>query len=284
MIFYGGYSGNMKKLLVILMAALLICSLVSCNKKDDETVGDDNRVADEKVYGNFIYEINGDATCEITGFTYTGIKEIDVEIPEEIDSLTVTGIGADAFKAFKTVKSVKIPSSIEYIAQFAFYDCDAITTIVIPDSVKTIGVGAFWQCDNLTTVTLPQTLKSIENYTFMECKSLTGVILPEGLESIGNAAFWGCKALTEITVPTSVKDMGDAAFYLCESLNKATVLGDALGKDEVISEKETVEHKIGEIVFNSCSKDLIVVVTEGTAFASYAEANKYNVSFNVVAE
>lgn len=274
----------MKKLLVILMAALLVCSLVSCNKKDNDTAGDDNRVADEKVSGNFIYEINGDATCEITGFTYTGIKEIDVVIPEKIDDFDVTGIGADAFKAFKTIKSVALPASLEYIGQFAFYDCDAITTIVIPDNVETIGVGAFWQCDNLTTVKLSASLKAVDNYTFMECKSLTGVVFPEGLESIGDAAFWGCKSLTEITIPTSVKDMGDAAFYLCEGLKKATVLGDALGKDEVISEKETVEHKIGQIVFNSCAGDFMVVVTEGTEFAAYAEANKYNVTFNVVAE
>ena len=281
---------NMKKLFAILIAGLLACSLIACSKDDDKLTGDDNNViGEEMVYGEFTYDVNGEGTYEITGYTYTGTKPVDVVIPDVIttsDNQTraVTGIGDDAFKAMKTVRSVKIPDSILYIGQFAFYDCDAITSVEIPDSVTEIGVGAFSCCDKLATVKLPTGLKAIENSTFKDCIALTGVTLPEGLESIGEAAFWGCEAITEITVPTSVKDMGDAAFYLCKNLKKATVLGDALGKTEESEDGDKTEHTIGEIIFKSCADDLEVVVTEGTEFAKYAEDNKYNVTFNVVAE
>ena len=106
---------------------------------------------------------------------------------------------------------------------------------------------------------------------------MTGIALPEGLETIKDAAFWGCESLTEITVPTTVKDMGDAAFYECKGLKKATVLGSALGNAEIVGEgedAETVEHFIGEIVFNGCP-ELEIEWTEGTVFAEYAKANDY---------
>ena len=272
---------NMKKILAILLAALLACTIVGCKKDDTVATGDDdNKADDELVYENFTYAVNGEGTYEITGYTYAGVDFVDVVIPEAMpDGREVTGIGDDAFKAFKTIKSVTIPASITYIGQYAFYDCDEISTIVIPDSVTSIGMGAFENCNKLESVTLPAGLKEISDYTFRECKALMGVTLPETLESIGKAAFWGCISLTEITVPETVKDMGASAFYECTALKKATVLGSALGATEEDEEGNKTEHVIGEIVFHSCSADLVIEVTKDTAFAKYAEDNNYNVVF-----
>lgn len=275
----------MKKIFAILMAGLLACSLMGCKNDKDNVTDDGDKIVDEEmVYGKFTYAINGEGTYEITGFIHNEIGSVDVNIPDQIEGRDVTGIADDAFKAVKTVSSVTIPATIEYIGQFAFYDCDGISEIVLPDSVKKIGIGAFWGCDKLAKVTLPKELKVIEENTFKNCSVLTGIALPEGLLEIGDAAFWGCKSITEITVPETVTDMGSAAFYLCEKLEKATVLGEALGKTvEITNEKgkvETIEHTIGEIVFHGCAVDLEVVVTEGTEFAKYAADNDYNVIIN----
>ena len=291
---------NMKKIFALLMAGLLVCSLAACGKDGgkEEDTNKKNAADEEMVYEEFTYAINGEGTYEITGIIYNGVTPIDIEIPAKIVDRKVTGIAADAFKASKTIKSVTFESVkdeeteemvtyIQYIDEFAFYDCDAITEIVLPDSITEIGAGAFRGCDKLVSVKLPAGLKAIDDYTFMDCKALTGVVLPEGLESIGAAAFWGCDAITEIAVPASLKDMGDAAFYFCKNLKKATVLGEALGKAETIGEgedAEIVEHTIGEIVFKSCAADLVITVTEGTEFAKYANENKYSVVINVVAE
>ena len=272
---------NIKKILAILLAALLACTIVGCKKDDNVVNGDDeNKAGDELVFENFTYAVNGEGTYEITGYTYSGIDFVDVVVPATMpDGREVTGIGDDAFKAFKTIKSVTIPESVTYIGQYAFYDCDEITAIVIPESVTSIGMGAFENCDKLASVTLPAGLKEIDNYTFKACKALTGITLPETLESIGKAAFWGCTALAEITIPESVKDMGDAAFYECTALKKATVLGSALGATEEDEDGNKTEHVIGEIVFNSCAADLVIEVTKDTEFAKYAEDNNYSVVF-----
>ena len=265
----------MKKIFVILMAALLTCSLVACGNNDKIVLSDNNKVEDKLVYKNFVYTINEEGTYEIVGFDGTTPEAI--EIPSKIGEVEVTGIGDNAFMN-QPMKTVSIPDTVEYIGISAFRDCDELTAVQIPDSVKEIGVAAFYDCAKLTTVKLPAGLKKIEMVTFKNCKVLTGIVLPEGLETIEDAAFWGCKSLTEITIPTTVKDMGDAAFYECEGLKKATVLGSALGNVEIVvdenGKEHDVEHFIGEIVFNGCP-DLAIEWTEGTIFAEYAKANDY---------
>ncbi len=283
-----------KGISAILLAALLASAVIGCSKKDENTAGEDEGrdVVTEMVYENFKYAINGEGTYEITGYIYDVTKPqetlYDVVIPSQIDGREVTGIAKDAFKAFDTIKSVTIPEGITYIGQYAFFDCDEITAMVIPDSVTSIGIGAFEACDKLASVTLPKGLKTIEKNTFRDCLKLGNVALPETLESIGSAAFWNCDAITEVTIPETVKDLGDSAFYDCDALAKVTALGDALGKTEV---DETLEeddedrytyHPIGEIVFHSCHKDLVVTVTEGTEFAKYASDNKYTVDVKAV--
>ena len=266
----------MKKLFVILMAALLACSLVACGKDDKVVLSDDeNKLEDELVYKNFVYDVNGEGTYEIK--EYKGTEPASLEIPAKIGEVAVTGIGANAFIRSKSIEVI-IPNTIEYIGDSAFRDCDKLKSITIPDSVKSIGVGAFYECDALTTVKLSANLKVVEPITFKDCKVLTGIVLPTGLEAIEDAAFWGCAALTEITIPTTVKDMGDAAFYECKGLKKATVLGEALGSAETVGEgedAEVIEHNIGEIVFKGCHDDLAIEWTEGTVFAEYAKANDY---------
>ena len=292
---YGGFSMNIiKGISAVILAALLATAVMGCGKKNENTADEDGgrAVVDEMVYGSFKSAVSGEGTYEITGYVYDVTKPQealhDVVVPAEIDGRQVTGIAKDAFKALKVIKSVTIPEGITYIGQYAFFDCDEITSIVIPDSVTSIGIGVFENCDKLESVTLPKGLKTIEKNTFRECTKLGNVALPETLESIGSAAFWNCDSITEVTIPETVKDLGDAAFYECASLVKVTALGEALGKTEV---DETLEeddedrytyHPIGEIVFHSCHKDLVVTVTEGTEFAKYAIDSKYKVDVKAV--
>ena len=220
----------MKKLLALLLSGLLVLCLFGCGKDettDSENTGAaNNEVIDEYTYNDFKYIINEAGDYEITGYVYAGIELLDVIIPSEIEGRPVTGIGEDAFKACKNIKSVTIPSSITYINAYAFFDCDYITSIVIPESVKTIGMGAFENCDQLATVTLNTGLTDIADYAFQHCKVLTGLTLPEGLVTIGSGAFQDCVALTAITIPATVKSIGDAAFYRCSALAQVTYLAD----------------------------------------------------------
>ena len=273
---------NIKKIFAILLAAtLVLVAFVGCTQTQEDDSGANNKNNDEiLVYEDLTYAVNADGTYEITGYTYTGAEDKAVKIPETIDNRKVTGIKADAFKYNnKTITAIEIPSTVTYIGNYAFFDCDAIKSVVIPDSVVTIGQGAFQSCGSLESVTLPAGLKAIDRFTFLECKALKSITIPETVESIGASAFRNCESLTEVTIPASVKDLGDAAFYECVSLTKATVLGSALGLNEKDENGNVVKkHTIGEIVFHGCYTDpnatptLTISVTVDTPFANYVAA------------
>ena len=223
----------MKKLLAIILAALLLTSLVACSNKNEneaEEEENDNKIVTEYAEGDFLYDVNDDGNYKIIGYTYTGIEKKDVVIPATIgeDERAVTAIDADAFKALHNIQSVVIPESVLVIGAHAFYDCDFITNITIPASVTMIGAGAFENCSALETVTLNKGLLELGVGAFMNCEKLATITLPDGLMTIGAGAFKECNALTEITIPTSVIYLGDAAFYGCDLLEKVTALDGTL--------------------------------------------------------
>ena len=261
----------MKKIFAILLASLLLLTLFSCGNKGDDTTDSEQtaaqkEVVDEYVFENFKYTVNIKGDYEITGFIYGGIELLDVVIPAEINTRPVTGIGKDAFKAMKNIKSVKIPDTVGYISDYAFYDCDYITQITLPASLTTIGMGAFQDCDALVEIAMNDKLTAIGDYAFKGCDSLTDVALPESLLTIGDGAFTECGELLEITVPTGVTEIGDLAFADCENLADITVLGEV--------------ENIGKFVFNDCAEDAVFNTTPGTAFDTYAVENGYKEATN----
>ena len=61
----------------------------------------------------FIYQLLGDGTVEITGYTGSGG---DVVIPETIDGYTVSGIGDGAFCGCSTLETLVLPEGHEAVA------------------------------------------------------------------------------------------------------------------------------------------------------------------------
>ena len=153
--------------------------------------------------------ITGNITMDMESSTiiaYTGSAEYII-IPETIDGVAVTSIGADVFKN-KGLKSVSIPSRVTTIEANAFRDND-LTTLTIPNTVTSIGTGAFAN-NALTSVSIPNGVTGIEAGTFQD-NALTSVILPTSITRIGDSAFQS-NALASVTLPTSITRIGASAF------------------------------------------------------------------------
>lgn len=75
--------------------------------------------------------------------SYKG-NDVHLELPEGI-----TAIGAGAFMANDSIRSVHVPSSVIYIDSMAFGSCTALRTLNIPVSVEWIDEYAFAGCANL---------------------------------------------------------------------------------------------------------------------------------------
>lgn len=169
----------MKKFLVMVLAAMLICvGIISVSSAEKEL---------------YKYEELGNGNIKITSADKSITEAV---IPAEIDGHKVTAIG-----------------------EKAFYDCEALTNVVIPDTVTSVGYQAFCGCKNLISVTIPESVTEILANTFSFCFNLKEVNLPETLTSIGQYAFTNCYNLKSINIPDSVIDISEGAFSDCKSLS-----------------------------------------------------------------
>lgn len=184
------------------------------------------------------------ALQEISGFKdCTELKT--VYLP---DGLRV--IAAGCFGRCASLTNINFPSSLTYIGDSAFADCDLkqaiipsgvtiiqnfsfsgnsnLSDVVLPNTVTKIGKAAF-SGTNLTHITLPASLRqlgdietgrarsSVSYPVFGDCP-LVSITLPEGLTFIGSGTFSGCKFLSEVNLPESLIEIGPFAFSGCVSL------------------------------------------------------------------
>ena len=242
-------------------------------------------------YNSLTYSVNPDGkSCTITGVTD---DSTDIYIPGEINGLTVTAIGDDAFKFKSQIENVSIPDTVEYIGEKAFYNCYKIKELVIPDSVREIGKSALYNCNKLEKLTIPfvgshadgsgaghlgyifgtsayqnnnevvpYTLKSIvvtrgeaiPDYAFYDCDYVESISLPDSVTAIGESAFYGCYALTEMIIPDGVTAINDHTFSCCYQLAEIDI------PDGVQS--------IGEGAFYGCDALTEVIIPDGVTTIS----------------
>jgi hypothetical protein len=111
-------------------------------------------------------------TVTISKYTGPGGAVI---IPDTINGLPVTSIGAEAFKYFTSLTCVTIPDSVTSIGYDAFYGCTGLIGITIPDSITSIGNRAFAGCTGLTSITIPDSVTSIGEWAFYWCTGLNSI-------------------------------------------------------------------------------------------------------------
>lgn len=124
----------------------------------------------------YCYDVYGNAVVTHGDKKYTGKIKIPSEVKWNGKKKKVVEIGDYAFECCYELKSVSIPSSVNYIGRFAFLGCRNLESIIIPSSVNSIGISAFSECKALKdiycqAVNVPETHSSafdnspIENMT-----------------------------------------------------------------------------------------------------------------------
>jgi hypothetical protein len=88
----------------------------------------------------YTYITNIDNTISITGCTGIGGN---VTIPDTIDGLSVTGIGAGAFQHNSSLTNITIPASVISLGSLAFSDCTNLTEIHFPGNAPTADLTVF---------------------------------------------------------------------------------------------------------------------------------------------
>ena len=184
---------------------------------------------------------------------------------------------------------VVIPAGLVGIDRFAFFNCSSVTSVKIPESVSYIHETAFYGCSGLKDkdgfviirgvlhyyagpggdVVIPETVTSIGGGdgifmvgvgyigAFANCSKMTSVTIPERVTSIGNAAFYRCSGLTSITIPDSVTGLGSKKLFDgCTGLKRIRLPNHpnymfSISKGLVSDCRELEEINIPEFISNS---------------------------------
>ena len=240
----------MKKLLAILLAALMVFAFAACNKKDGIENNDDELYRDKTVIvdheslngvDTFYYENVDSETVIIVGFSTTNDKKHDIKIPAYFvnnggeNPLRVVGIGQEAFNYSSSVGTLIFPTEADYlatdarfdmsqhtftIADYALRECVSLKTLNLPAYVTEIGARAFYGCVSLETITIAEgsKLASIGDGAFMNCGALKGIELPGSVQTVGVGAFLECSALASVVINEGTLSIANQAFQNCKAL------------------------------------------------------------------
>ena len=204
----------------------------------------------EPVYEDFTYH------SSLTSVVITGYKgtETEIAIPEKINGVKVSGIGAGAFE-YSDIVSVTIPESVREIGAGAFANCTLLErvnselsgTAEIPSGVRSLGSYAFAGCTSLTSLTggSPSLVTYVSAFSW--CTSLKNIDLTAKV--LQNDSFSGCTALESVSLHGT--ETIAYAFECCPVLRKielgsglkGLMLGDLPALEELVihSSKEEFE-------------------------------------------
>ena len=225
--------------------------------------------SDVTLIAKWLSYVNVSSNGAITGLSPYGKTQSEIVIPHEINGISVTSIGSEAFRGCTNLTSVTIPNSVTSIGDWAFYDCTRLKSVTIPNSVTSIGEMAFGICTGLTSITIPDSVTSIGGDAFWCCTGLAAVHITDlaawckidfyifqwGVEyessnPLGHAhnLYLNGNLVTDLVIPDSVMSINDAAFFGCTSLTSVTI------PDGVTS--------IGSAAFYGCSSLTSVTIPD----------------------
>lgn len=183
--------------------------------------------------------------------------------------------------------SYTIPSSVNQIADNAFYNCFGLTNISIPNSVINIGINSFTGCSELTTIYLPSSVKTIELNAFDECYKLSefmvdnlntnycsenGILLNKDKTIL---LLVGKNKSGNITIPSTVKQIADFSLSYCTQVTGLALSSDltsignhafagCIGIQSIaIPNKVT---SIGDNAFDGCTELKTINLSENTRY------------------
>lgn len=117
---------------------------------------------------------------------------------------------------------IQVPFGTECISKKRFYWNKTVREVRLPSTVRIIEPEAFCHCESLEKINIPEGVTRIQKETFYCCKSLVSISLPSTVRHIDQHAFQGCSSLEEVTMPDNVS-LDCQAFEDCPALRRVVM-------------------------------------------------------------
>lgn len=100
------------------------------------------------------YEVKTESGKDFVRITrFQGLSS-QVEVPGQIEGLSVTAIDRKAFLSKKNLRRILLPDTVEEIGDWAFAYCDHLAEVVIPHRAVRFGKAVFMECRELQRISV----------------------------------------------------------------------------------------------------------------------------------
>lgn len=126
---------------------------------------------------------------------------------------------------FSSIKSIKIPNTVNEIGYGAFAQCKKLSYCELPKNPEFRFIPSILFLNSgLVRITIPSSVTHIMGSAFSSCKNLQRVEfeINSNLKIIDQSAFCLCKSIFDICIPKHVTDIREKAFYNAENLTYVT--------------------------------------------------------------
>ena len=229
--------------------------------------------------GSYSYYMLSDSEICICAYADNDARK--VEIPAQIDGLTVVGINSLSYsQVFNTSKATEfiLPDTLRILGNNALYSSEKkcktlklpaglreigkkainlyyLNALDLPEGLECIGSNAFYST-NINKLVIPDSVTRIDAAAFKGMSRLASLQLPAGLTYIAEELCKDCRQLVSITIPAGVTEIGKNAFSGCKKLGKVTFAGDHLDR-------------IGDSAFADCAAIRKMELPEGMSEIGY---------------
>ncbi len=158
-----------------------------------------------------------------------------------LSSISLTEVPAYCFYGCTKISDVSTSSTVEVIADFAFYNCTSLQNVKFGDNtngskVRHVGESAFENCKRLNSASspaVPASLTSVGKRAYFGCSALTSFVVPSNLEVVAEEAFASCTALETVSfaVDSITTTLQERCFADCTNL-RSVALPSTLGTRE----------------------------------------------------
>ena len=154
----------------------------------------ENMTAGSQEYYNFYRTINT--------VSYPYIYTYSIEVPTFIagTDYVVSIISDSCFSENTQIREVILPTTLEYIGNFAFQNCSNLEYVDFNKNLISIGDSAFWGTELRTLTNLPDNLQEIKPYAFLRCRNLTEVVIPYQIKELILGVFHDCTSLRRVEI------------------------------------------------------------------------------------
>ncbi len=117
-----------------------------------------------------------------------------------------------AFQYTSLSGELHLPESLKIIGDGAFSNTQFSGSLVLPKNIEIIGGGAFYKIPFTDDLIIPESVTTIYGNTFQNCSFNGNLLLSEGIRAIEREAFANCGFKGELNLPTTLKTISILAF------------------------------------------------------------------------